>query len=248
MARPARPSARHVRGRRAPAGAVRGDPTSRRRLGPQSLHADRGARAARHRRGGGVRYASTRAPDVSPAEARGSKDGGAAGGDGVRGHDVLPAGDDARIAPGPARVKRRVLGRTGLAVSRVGFGAWAIGGNRFGNSYGATDDAESARAVRHAYELGCNFFDTADAYGHGHSEEVLGAALAGLRQRVIVATKVGANFYNRDVNPLLRPGIVAALGRPATELAPDVTPRATHDATLSPGYVRHAVEQSLRRL
>jgi len=62
-----------------------------------------------------------------------------------------------------------VLGRTGLAVSRVGFGAWAIGGNRFGNSYGATDDAESRRAVRRAHELGCNFFDTADVYGHGHS-------------------------------------------------------------------------------
>ena len=145
-------------------------------------------------------------------------------------------------------MKPRVLGRTGLAVSPVGFGAWAIGGNRFGNSYGTTDDAESARALRHAYELGCNFFDTADAYGHGHSEEVLGAALAGLRQRVIVATKVGANFYNRDVNPLLLPRIVAALGRPATELAPDVPLPVTHDANFSPGYVRFAVEQSLRRL
>jgi aryl-alcohol dehydrogenase-like predicted oxidoreductase len=85
-------------------------------------------------------------------------------------------------------VKRRLLGRTGLAVSAVGFGAWAIGGNRFGNSYGPTDDAESQRAVRRAYELGCNFFDTADVYGHGHSEEVLGAALAGIRSEVILAT------------------------------------------------------------
>jgi aryl-alcohol dehydrogenase-like predicted oxidoreductase len=145
-------------------------------------------------------------------------------------------------------VKRRVLGRTGLAVSPVGFGAWAIGGNRFGNSYGPTDDAESRRAVRRAYELGCNFFDTADVYGHGHSEEVLGEALAGIRQRVIVATKVGGNFYNRDVNPLLLPRLAEALGRPAAELAPDVPLPVTHDANFSPDYVRFAVVQSLRRL
>src|SRR3989449_7673040 len=50
--------------------------------------------------------------------------------------------------------RSRVLGRTGLAVSPIGFGAWAIGGNRFGNSYGPTDDAESLRAVRRAYDLG----------------------------------------------------------------------------------------------
>ena len=145
-------------------------------------------------------------------------------------------------------MKRRVLGRTGLAVSPVGFGAWAIGGNRFGNSYGPTDDAESRRAVRRAYELGCNFFDTADVYGHGHSEEVLGEALAGIRQRVIVATKVGGNFYNRDVNPLLLPRLAEALGRPAAELAPDVPLPVTHDANFSPDYVRFAVVQSLRRL
>lgn len=145
-------------------------------------------------------------------------------------------------------MKRRVLGRTGLAVSSVGFGAWAIGGNRFGNSYGTTDDAESGRAVRLAYELGCTFFDTADVYGHGHSEEVLGDALTGIRQHVIVATKVGGNFYNRDVNPLLLPRIAEALGQPAAELAPDVPLPVTHDANFSPGYVRFAVEQSLRRL
>jgi aryl-alcohol dehydrogenase-like predicted oxidoreductase len=133
-------------------------------------------------------------------------------------------------------------------VSPVGFGAWAIGGNRFGNSYGPTDDAESRRAVRRAYELGCNFFDTADVYGHGHSEEVLGEALAGIRQRVIVATKVGGNFYNRDVNPLLLPRLAEALGRPAAELAPDVPLPVTHDANFSPDYVRFAVVQSLRRL
>lgn len=145
-------------------------------------------------------------------------------------------------------MKRRLLGRTGLAVSAVGFGAWAIGGNRFGNSYGPTDDAESQRAVRRAYELGCTFFDTADVYGHGHSEEVLGAALAEIRPEIILATKVGGNFYNRDVHPRRAPRIAEALGRPLADLAPDDILPVTHDATFSPAYLRFAVEQSLRRL
>jgi len=88
-------------------------------------------------------------------------------------------------------VNRRTLGRTGLSVSEIGFGAWAIGGNAFGNSYGATDDAESTRAIRRAFELGCNFFDTADVYGHGHSETLLGAALHDIRDQVFIATKAG---------------------------------------------------------
>src|SRR2546422_3651910 len=152
-------------------------------------------------------------------------------------HDLFVACDDARGARGPVAVRRRVLGRTGLAVSPVGFGAWAIGGDRFGNSYGPTDDTESLRAVRRAYELGCNFFDTADVYGHGHSEEVLGEALAGIRQRVLVATKVGGNFYNRAVNPLLLVRIAEAVGRPVTELAPDIPLPMTHDANFSPAYI-----------
>jgi aryl-alcohol dehydrogenase-like predicted oxidoreductase len=145
-------------------------------------------------------------------------------------------------------VTTRVLGRTGLQVRPIGFGGWAIGGNRFGNSYGATDDAESKRAVRRACELGCNFFDTADAYGHGHSEALLGEALDGLRHDVIVATKVGGNFYNRDVNPLLVGRISDALGRPLAELPRDAPLPLTHDANFRPSYVRFAVEQSLRRL
>ncbi len=142
----------------------------------------------------------------------------------------------------------RVLGRTGLSVHPIGFGGWAIGGNRFGNSYGPTDDTESKRAVRRAYELGCNFFDTADVYGHGHSEELLGEALAGIRPNVIVATKVGGNFYNRDVNPLLLGRISEALGTPLAGIPADAPLPVTHDANFSPPYVRFAVEQSLRRL
>lgn len=145
-------------------------------------------------------------------------------------------------------MNRRVLGRTGLAVSEIGFGAWAIGGNAFGNSYGPTDDAEARRAVRRAYDLGCNFFDTADVYGHGHSEELLGAALADVRDRVIIATKVGGNFYNRDVHPLLKERISQSLGRPLDDVAEDAALPVTHDANFTPAYIRFAVEQSLRRL
>lgn len=92
-------------------------------------------------------------------------------------------------------MRYRILGKTGLKVSEVGFGAWAIGGNHYGNSYGPTDDKVSLEAVERAFELGCNFYDTADVYGHGHSEELLGEALRGHRNDVILATKVGGDFY-----------------------------------------------------
>lgn len=86
----------------------------------------------------------------------------------------------------------RTLGATGLRVSEIGFGAWGIGGNAMGAvAYGPTDDSESKRALLHAFDAGVTFFDTADFYGFGHSEEVLGAGLAAVRSKVIIATKVG---------------------------------------------------------
>ena len=90
-------------------------------------------------------------------------------------------------------MNHRVLGRTGLVVSEIGFGAWGIGGQheRARRSYGPTDDAVSLAALETAWELGCNFIDTADAYGVGHSEEVIGRFLSGRRERAIVATKFG---------------------------------------------------------
>lgn len=145
-------------------------------------------------------------------------------------------------------MNRRMLGRTGIAVSEIGFGGWAIGGNAVGNSYGPTDDAESSRAIRRAFELGCNFFDTADVYGHGHSEEVIGAALADVRSQVVLATKVGGNFYNRDVHPLFSERISQMLGVPFDQIPPDAPLPATHDANFTSSYVRFALEQSLRRL
>jgi len=93
-------------------------------------------------------------------------------------------------------MKYRTLGKTGLKVSEVGFGAWAIGGNDHGNSYGPTDDNVSMAAIERAFQLGCNFYDTADVYGHGHSEELLGQVLKGHRNQVILATKVGGDFYH----------------------------------------------------
>ncbi len=119
-------------------------------------------------------------------------------------------------------MKYRTLGRTGLKVSEVGFGAWAIGGNAHGNSYGPTDDATSIAAVQRAVELGCNFFDTADVYGWGHSEEILGLALEGLRDRVYIATKVGGDFYHGGVRMNFDPAYIAfALDRSLKRLRTD---------------------------
>jgi aryl-alcohol dehydrogenase-like predicted oxidoreductase len=93
-------------------------------------------------------------------------------------------------------MKYRKFGSSGFQVSEIGFGAWAIGGNAHGNSYGPTEDEESLSAIKTALDLGCTFFDTADCYGHGHSEELLGKALKGARERVIIATKGGSDFYH----------------------------------------------------
>src|SRR6266566_6319137 len=119
-------------------------------------------------------------------------------------------------------MRRQPLGRTGLAVSEIGFGAWAIGGNAHGNSYGATTDSASIEAVRRAVELGVNFFDTADVYGWGHSEEVLGQALKDRREDVFLATKVGGDFYHGGVRMNFDPGYVAfALDRSLQRLQTD---------------------------
>jgi len=89
----------------------------------------------------------------------------------------------------------RDFGKTGIKVSEIGFGCWAIGGNSYGQSYGPTNDKESIEALNRALDLGLNFFDTADVYGRGHSEELLGKALKGKRDRVVLAAKAGADFY-----------------------------------------------------
>ena len=83
------------------------------------------------------------------------------------------------------------LGSTGMEITRVGFGAWALGGGGFEWSWGAQDDEESIATIHHALELGVNWIDTAAQYGFGHSEEVVGRAIAGLDERPYIFTKGG---------------------------------------------------------
>lgn len=113
----------------------------------------------------------------------------------------------------------RDLGKTGIKVSEVGFGAWAIGGNRHGQSYGPTDDKTSTEALEKAFELGCNFFDTADVYGWGHSEELIGKTFKSKRDRIVIATKGGSDFY-----------------------------QGYGYQTFTPDYIRFALDKSLLRL
>jgi aryl-alcohol dehydrogenase-like predicted oxidoreductase len=81
------------------------------------------------------------------------------------------------------------LGSTGMQITRVGFGAWAIGGGGWQFGWGPQEDADSVQAIEHALELGVNWIDTAAAYGFGRSEEVVGRALAGVAPRPFVFTK-----------------------------------------------------------
>ena len=87
------------------------------------------------------------------------------------------------------------LGRTDITINRLGLGSWAIGGPCMdGDSqmgWGDVDDEQSIRAIRAALEMGVNYIDTANIYGAGHSEEVVGRAVRGLRDRVVISTKFG---------------------------------------------------------
>src|SRR5215210_307136 len=89
------------------------------------------------------------------------------------------------------QIKTAELGETGLEISRVGFGAWALGGGGYDWGWGTQDDEDSIAAIHHALELGVNWIDTAAQYGFGHSEEVVGRALSGVAERPFVFTKGG---------------------------------------------------------
>jgi aryl-alcohol dehydrogenase-like predicted oxidoreductase len=89
----------------------------------------------------------------------------------------------------PARLPTRALGSTGMEVTPIGFGAWAVGGPGWDYGWGAQDDAESIAAIHRALELGVNWIDTAAVYGFGHSEVVVGRALEGCSTRPYVFTK-----------------------------------------------------------
>jgi aryl-alcohol dehydrogenase-like predicted oxidoreductase len=91
-------------------------------------------------------------------------------------------------------LKERVLGKSGTAVTEIGMGLWAAGGDQ----WGATDDQEIFDAIDFALDSGVTFFDTADVYGAGHSEELLGQSMQGRRDRFIVATKIGWRDFDGD--------------------------------------------------
>jgi len=131
------------------------------------------------------------------------------------------AGWDTRIV-----MDERGFGHSGIAVPPLGMGCWAIGGPFWAGAqplgWGQVDDDESTRAVQQAFDLGIRLFDTADVYGTGHSERVLGRALSGRRDEAVIASKWG-NTYDESQRQLL---------------SPDITPQ----------YMRRALEASLRRL
>jgi len=87
------------------------------------------------------------------------------------------------------QLKTAPLGATGLEITRIGFGAWAIGGGGWEFGWGPQEDDQSVAAIHHALEQGINWIDTAAAYGFGHSEQIVGRALEGLAQRPYVFTK-----------------------------------------------------------
>ena len=106
-------------------------------------------------------------------------------------------------------MEHSILGRTGLSVSRAGFGGGGIG-----QVWGPTTEAESIRSVHRALELGITFFDVAPAYGDGKAEEALGKALAGRSEQVVVATKVRLRTDDMDdVAGAVRRSVEASLTR-----------------------------------
>lgn len=90
---------------------------------------------------------------------------------------------------GTATLKTTELGNTDLQITRVGFGAWAIGGGGWEFAWGPQEDEQSVAAIHRALEHGVNWIDTAAAYGFGRSEQVVGRALEGLSERPYVFTK-----------------------------------------------------------
>jgi aryl-alcohol dehydrogenase-like predicted oxidoreductase len=125
-----------------------------------------------------------------------------------------------------AKTNHRILGRSGIEVSPMGLGCWAIGGPFWDGEtplgWGEVDDEESIRAIHAGIDLGITLFDTANVYGAGHSERVLGRAVAGIRSRVVIATKFNAVFNE--------------------------TTRQVTGSDTSPEGIRAACEASLRRL
>lgn len=90
-------------------------------------------------------------------------------------------------------MKTRKIGKSDLDAAILSLGTWAVGG---GSWWGKNDDTESIRAIHQALDLGLNWIDTAPVYGFGHSEDVVGQAIKGKRNHVIISTKCGLQWYN----------------------------------------------------
>ena len=101
------------------------------------------------------------------------------------------------------------MGRSGIEASAIGMGCWAIGGPLYYGTtpvgWGETDDNESLRALAQAHEMGVTLFDTADVYGAGHSERLVGQAFGGKRDKVVIATKFG-NKYDEQKRQIVGQG------------------------------------------
>jgi aryl-alcohol dehydrogenase-like predicted oxidoreductase len=152
---------------------------------------------------------------------------------------------------------QRVLGRSGIEVGAVDLGCWAIGGPFWRTDgrtqepmgWGAVDDDESVRAIHRGLELGVTLFDTANNYGAGHSERVLGRALADRRDQVLVATKFGSvfdeqtkmHYDDRSLEmtlPAIRAACEGSLRRLSTER---IDLYLLHDGELDPALAPDAV-------
>jgi aryl-alcohol dehydrogenase-like predicted oxidoreductase len=114
-------------------------------------------------------------------------------------------------------MEHRPFGRTGLDVSAVGFGCWEVGGG-----YGEADEADFARAVGRALDLGINCFDTAEGYGMGASEQALGRALGSRRDEAVVVTKFGMNYKDMpNLRDSSRDRVLASIDKSLKNLGTD---------------------------
>ena len=92
-------------------------------------------------------------------------------------------------------MKYRNLGNSGIKVSEIGFGTWTLGLDWWGKKL---EEDESIKMLKHAYDLGINFYETADMYGKGKSEKLLAKAFKDMRNEVIYSTKWGYDMYNAE--------------------------------------------------
>lgn len=146
-------------------------------------------------------------------------------------------------------MKYRDLGKTGMLVSEVGFGAWGIGGRTVGDtSYGDTDDTRSFAALQRALDCGVTFFDTSGAYGAGHSEVLIGRALRGGRHKAVVATKAGYDDWSRPPDfsaAAIRLSAERSLGRLQTDYLDVLQLHNPPSEVLASDDMREAISQLL---